>query len=110
MKLDAHLPAVLWNLALVLEQQGNFEQAEKLYAQIPEKDPEWDDAQFRMGYLRLQRGDYKSSIEAFEGCPNGDLTSGPCGLTAQLLLRISPPAEDPGSCPATRSRNHAGRR
>ena len=51
-----------------------------------------------------------TTIEAFEGCPNGDLTSGPCGLTAQLLLRISPPAEDPGSCPATAPRDRAGGR
>lgn len=43
-----------------------------------------------------------TTIEAFEGCVGGDLTSGPCGLTAQLLVRISPPGEDAGTCPAVR--------
>ena len=51
-----------------------------------------------------------TTIEAFEGCPAGDLTAGPCGLTAQLLLRLSPPAEDAGSCPATAPRDRAGGR
>ena len=41
-----------------------------------------------------------TTIEAFEGCPTGDLTAGPCGLTAQLLVRISPPGDDAGYCPA----------
>jgi hypothetical protein len=47
-----------------------------------------------------------TTIEAFEGCPTGDLTAGPCGLTAQLLVRISPPGEDAGYCPALAP--HAG--
>src|ERR1051326_258259 len=42
--------------------------------------------------------------EAGEGCLGGDLTSGPCGLTAQLLVRISPPGGDAASCPAPRAR------
>ena len=49
-----------------------------------------------------------TTIEAFEGClagdPNGDLRvdplmAGPCGLTGQLLVRISPPEADGASCP-----------
>ena len=36
-----------------------------------------------------------TTLEAFEGC----LISGSCGLTAQLLVRISPPGGDPGRCP-----------
>jgi hypothetical protein len=51
-----------------------------------------------------------TTIEAFEGCSDGDLTAGPCGLTAQLLVRISPPGEGSGSCPATAPRNRAGGR
>jgi len=51
-----------------------------------------------------------TTIQAFEGCPDGDLTAGPCGLTAQLLVRISPPGEDADSCPATATRNRAGDR
>ena len=36
-----------------------------------------------------------TTLEAFEGC----LLTGSCGLTAQLLVRISPPGGDPGRCP-----------
>jgi hypothetical protein len=35
-----------------------------------------------------------TTLEAFAGC-----RSPACGLTAQLLVRISPPAEDRGTCP-----------
>ncbi len=41
-----------------------------------------------------------TTIEAFEGCLNRYITDGPCGLTGQLLLRISGPAADRSSCPA----------
>ncbi|MGE5268654.1 MAG: hypothetical protein ACM3JG_03155 [Thiohalocapsa sp.] len=41
-----------------------------------------------------------TTVEAYEGCPFTDITMGPCGLTGQLLVRISPPAADPGGCPA----------
>jgi hypothetical protein len=38
-----------------------------------------------------------STIEAVEGCL-GDLTAGPCGLTGQLFVRVSPLAADAPSC------------
>jgi len=41
-----------------------------------------------------------TTIEAFEGCLEGDPTLGPCGLTGQLLVRISPPGGDVARCPA----------
>lgn len=41
-----------------------------------------------------------TTIEAFEGCVDRTLTSGPCGLTGQLLVRISPPGTDPPACVA----------
>lgn len=41
-----------------------------------------------------------TTIEAFEGCLAGDPTLGPCGLTGQLLVRISPPGGDAAGCPA----------
>jgi hypothetical protein len=45
-----------------------------------------------------------TTIEAFEGCPFGDITLGPCGLTGQLLVRISPLREDAAGCPAAAQR------
>ena len=42
-----------------------------------------------------------TTIEAFEGCLFGDpALPGPCGLTGQLLVRISPPEADGAGCPA----------
>lgn len=41
-----------------------------------------------------------TTIEAFEGCVTRDITTGPCGLTGQLLVRISPLGGDQPSCPA----------
>jgi hypothetical protein len=40
-----------------------------------------------------------TTIEAFEGCLAGDPSLGPCGLTGQLLVRISPSGGDSGRCP-----------
>ena len=40
-----------------------------------------------------------TTIEAFEGCLAGDPSIGPCGLTGQLLVRISPPGADAAGCP-----------
>jgi len=39
-----------------------------------------------------------TTIEAVEGCITGHPV--PCGLTAQLIIRISPPETDAGACPA----------
>jgi tetratricopeptide (TPR) repeat protein len=52
----------------VLEQQGERDEAEKLYAGLPEDAPEWCDGRFRLGYLRLVNGDFAASAEAFEAC------------------------------------------
>jgi hypothetical protein len=43
-----------------------------------------------------------TTIEAFEGCLTGDPSIGPCGLTGQLLVRISPPGADAAGCPVPR--------
>ena len=60
---------MLWNLALVLEQQGERRLGrEALRARSPKNAPEWCDATFRLGYLRLLRGDYGTSAEAFQAC------------------------------------------
>jgi hypothetical protein len=40
-----------------------------------------------------------TTIEAYEGCVTRDITTGPCGLTGQLLVRISPLGGDQASCP-----------
>ena len=42
-----------------------------------------------------------TTIEAFEGCLAGDPGAGPCGLTGQLLVRISPPGADAPGCPVS---------
>jgi len=64
--LEPDQPSATWNLALVLEQLNDRQRAESLYAQVPETAFEWCDAHFRLGYLRLLRGDYHGSAEAFQ--------------------------------------------
>ena len=52
-----------------------------------------------------------TTIEAFEGCLAGDPSiAGPCGLTGQLLVRISPPDSDGGACPVIGHAPHSSRR
>jgi tetratricopeptide (TPR) repeat protein len=67
-RIDPGQPGALWNLALVLEQQGERAEAERVLGRIPQDAPEWGDACFRLGYLRLLRGEYAGSVESFETC------------------------------------------
>jgi len=60
--------APVWNLALLLEHTGRTEEAERYYRQILDKAPREEEARFRLGFLRLQRQDYRGAAEAFEGC------------------------------------------
>ena len=62
------LADVIYNLASVLEQQGEKEEAERLYVKLLTRNPEWEDAWFRLGYLRLQRADHRGAAEAFQNC------------------------------------------
>jgi hypothetical protein len=39
-----------------------------------------------------------TTIEAVEGCLGRDLSAGPCGLTGQLIVRISPATADQTIC------------
>ncbi len=41
-----------------------------------------------------------TTIEAVEGYLNRDLGTGPCGLTGQLLVRVSPAGAEQESCAA----------
>ena len=68
MKANPEALAPLWNLALLLEHSGQIEEAERQYKQVLERAPKEEEARFRMGYLRLQREDYRGAAEAFEGC------------------------------------------
>src|SRR5579883_2110016 len=60
--------APIWNMALLLEHGGQFDDAERWYKTVLEKAPKEEEARFRLGYLRLQREDYRGAMEAFEGC------------------------------------------
>ena len=60
--------APLWNVALLLEHSKQNEEAERWYKMVLEKAPKEEEARFRLGYLRLQREDFRGAIEAFEGC------------------------------------------
>ena len=58
----------MWNVALLLEHAGQPDEAERWYRQVLERAPKEEEARFRLGYLRLQREDYRGAAEAFEGC------------------------------------------
>jgi tetratricopeptide (TPR) repeat protein len=55
-------------MALLLEHAGQTAEAERWYYLVLEKAPKEEEARFRLGYLRLQREDYRGAAEAFEGC------------------------------------------
>lgn len=65
---DSAALAPVWNIALLLEHSGQTEEAERWYKTVLEKAPKEESARFRLGYLRLQREDYRGALEAFEGC------------------------------------------
>ncbi len=67
------LADVIYNLASVLEQQGEKEDAERLYVKLLSRNPEWEDAWFRLGYLRLQRADHRGRGGSVpeRACANG---------------------------------------
>jgi tetratricopeptide (TPR) repeat protein len=72
--------------AVVVEEQGLAEEAEPLYAELAERDfPERDDAQFRLGYLKLQRGDYAGAADCLRAC----LQARPAWNAAELNLALA---------------------
>jgi tetratricopeptide (TPR) repeat protein len=71
LQLDANSPTALWNLALVLEQDRKFPDAEKLYVRMLDHAPDAahaEDARFRLGCLRLELGDFRGAAESFDAC------------------------------------------
>jgi tetratricopeptide (TPR) repeat protein len=67
---DADGAASQWNLALLLERDGQTAEAEKIYGQLAERHKDEDEPRFRLGCLRLQRDDFTGAVEAFEVCLN----------------------------------------
>ena len=68
LEIDGRSPTCFgtWRWSWSSRASGNW--AEKLYDRIPEAAPEWCDATFRLGYLRLLRAEYAASAEAFRAC------------------------------------------
>lgn len=77
---------LLYQRAVAVEEQGLKDQAEGLYAELAEKDcPEFENAQFRCGYLRLNRGDYQGAADCFLAC----LNKRPAWSGAELNLALA---------------------
>ncbi len=68
MQANSEALAPIWNVALLLEHSGQTEEAERWYKAVLEKAPKEEEARYRLGYLRLQREDFRGAVEAFEGC------------------------------------------
>src|SRR5581483_10752538 len=62
------LEDVLYNLAGVFEAEGAKDEAERTYARLLARNPELEGAWFQMGYLRLEKCDYRGAVEAFQHC------------------------------------------
>jgi tetratricopeptide (TPR) repeat protein len=59
----------LYNLATICESHGARDEAERLYARVAaHRGDSAEDASFRVGYLRLQKGDLRGAVEAFSAC------------------------------------------
>jgi tetratricopeptide (TPR) repeat protein len=72
--------------AATIEELGLTGEAEGLYAELAERDsPERDDAQFRQGYLKLQREDYSGAAECLRAC----LQRRPAWSAAELNLALA---------------------
>lgn len=72
--------------AVTIEEQGQIDQAEALFGELAEKDsPEFENAQFRCGYLKLQRGDHQGAAECLLGC----LKKRPEWSSAELNLALA---------------------
>lgn len=77
---------LLYQRAVVIEEQGFAEEAESRYAELAQKEcPEFDNAQFRLGYLKLQRGDYQGAAESLRIC----LQKRPAWSSAELNLALA---------------------
>ena len=73
------LADVIYNLASVLEQQGQegTSRAAIWPAKLLARNPEWEDAWFRLGYLRLQRDDHRRGSRSLpELYPKEDSVAG----------------------------------
>jgi tetratricopeptide (TPR) repeat protein len=72
--------------AAVIEEQGLAEEAEAAFAELAARDsPDRDEAQFRQGYLKLQRGDYAGCVECLRAC----LERRPAWSAAELNLALA---------------------
>jgi tetratricopeptide (TPR) repeat protein len=72
--------------AVAIEEQDLREEAERLYAELAEREsPERDEAQFRLGYLKLQRGDHAGAAECLRAC----LQRRPSWSAAELNLALA---------------------
>jgi tetratricopeptide (TPR) repeat protein len=63
LKIEPGHRGALYNAGVLVEQQGEADPAEAFYAQC-----EWEGAWFRLGLLRLRRGDYQGAIQALTKC------------------------------------------
>jgi protein O-GlcNAc transferase len=60
--------SALWNLAILHEEDGHPEKAEAVYLRLIAIKHRSEEAAFKLGYLRFQRGNFVGAVEAFETC------------------------------------------
>jgi tetratricopeptide (TPR) repeat protein len=57
-----------YHTAVLAERQGYAREAELIYSGLLTAEPDHVQARFRLGFLKLEQGDYAAAAEAFEAC------------------------------------------
>ena len=65
------IPGALWNAALLSERAVDAVAAERYLIRALDAWPEHAEARYRLGFIRLQRGDFQAATELFEQCVAG---------------------------------------
>jgi len=55
-----------YHLAVIGEDLGRKEEAETIYSELVTRNPGDENAQFRLGYLKLERGDARAPLPRFK--------------------------------------------
>lgn len=79
------MPGVLWNVAVGADQSRQGDLAERYFTRLVEVAPDFEDAEFRLGFLQLQQGKYADAAASFGAC----VARRPDWLDAHLNLGLA---------------------
>ena len=68
LELEGENPAALWNMAIVCEGQGDYEEAARHLGELAATNQAGAEVLFHLGYNRIQLKDWPGSLEALRAC------------------------------------------